>query len=339
MTALEDISIFDLSRDNEDVGAEADMNNLDTTIQVSPIPTTRIHKDHPLNQVIRDLQSATQTRNMSKKFRGGQGLVLDSNLQYFKTWNQSTKIRPVVIQKIRFMILEAFTNSDYARASLDRKSTTGEKAKKSVRLIMEKLVIRENRQRVLVRKRIKRVVNAGDSKLMLLGITYCCWFSKTTAWNEFSRTMASVIICLATNQKFNFSKYIFESMVKNLDNVGKFLMYLSGEDSLKLNELMELWSNLQTRVLNLETTKTTQANEIASLKRRVKKLEKKNQSRTHKLKRLYKVGLSTRVESSGDEEIRVRMHLNMGGGLLILMMMKTLPWLMIKLTLMQEEVM
>ncbi|GKD51685.1 putative ribonuclease H-like domain-containing protein [Tanacetum coccineum] len=66
MPALEDISIFDLSRDNEDVGAKADMNNLDTTIQVSPIPTTRIHKDHPLNQVIRDLQSARQTRNMPK---------------------------------------------------------------------------------------------------------------------------------------------------------------------------------------------------------------------------------------------------------------------------------
>ncbi|GKE19200.1 hypothetical protein Tco_1426777, partial [Tanacetum coccineum] len=43
--------------------------------------------------------------------------------------------------------------------------------------------------------------------------------SKTTAWNEFSNTMASAIICLATNQKFNFSKYIFESMVKNLENV------------------------------------------------------------------------------------------------------------------------
>ncbi|GJR77300.1 retrovirus-related pol polyprotein from transposon TNT 1-94 [Tanacetum coccineum] len=45
---------------------EADMHNLDTTIQVSPIPTTRIHKDHPLDQVIGDLQSATQTRRMSK---------------------------------------------------------------------------------------------------------------------------------------------------------------------------------------------------------------------------------------------------------------------------------
>ncbi|GJU41311.1 hypothetical protein Tco_1194268 [Tanacetum coccineum] len=50
------------------------------------------------------------------------------------------------------------------------------------------------------------------------------------------------------------------------------------------------------------TTKTTQANEIASLKRRAKKLEKKDRSRTHKLKRLYKVGLSANVESSRDEE-------------------------------------
>ncbi|GKC49401.1 hypothetical protein Tco_1072146 [Tanacetum coccineum] len=65
---------------------------------------------------------------------------------------------------------------------------------------------------------------------------------------------------------------------------------------------MELCTNLQKRVLDLEQTKTTQGNEIASLKRRVKKLEKKRISSTHKLKRLYKVGLTTRVESSRDEE-------------------------------------
>ncbi|GJR49265.1 putative ribonuclease H-like domain-containing protein [Tanacetum coccineum] len=69
MHALEDYNIFDFSRNDEDDGAEADMNNLDTTIQVSPIPTTRIHKDHPLDQVIRDLQSATQTRKMSKNLK------------------------------------------------------------------------------------------------------------------------------------------------------------------------------------------------------------------------------------------------------------------------------
>ncbi|GJU67866.1 hypothetical protein Tco_1254125 [Tanacetum coccineum] len=52
------------------------------------------------------------------------------------------------------------------------------------------------------------------------------------------------------------------------------------------------------RVLALETTKTTQANEIAGLKRRVKKIERRNKSRTHGLKILYKVGSSRRVESS-----------------------------------------
>ncbi|GJX44637.1 putative ribonuclease H-like domain-containing protein [Tanacetum coccineum] len=66
MPALEDDSIFDFSRDDEDDGAVVEMNNLDTTIQVSPNPTTRIHKDHSLNQVIEDLQLATQTRKMSK---------------------------------------------------------------------------------------------------------------------------------------------------------------------------------------------------------------------------------------------------------------------------------
>ncbi|GJX32106.1 putative ribonuclease H-like domain-containing protein [Tanacetum coccineum] len=69
MPALEDDSIFDFIRDDEDDGVVADINNLDTTIQVSPIPTTRIHKDHPLDQVIGDLQSATQTRKMSKNLK------------------------------------------------------------------------------------------------------------------------------------------------------------------------------------------------------------------------------------------------------------------------------
>ncbi|GJW38730.1 putative ribonuclease H-like domain-containing protein [Tanacetum coccineum] len=66
MSALEDYSISDFSRDDEDDGAMVDMNNLDTTIQVSPNPTTRIHEDRLLNQVIEDLQSATQTRNILK---------------------------------------------------------------------------------------------------------------------------------------------------------------------------------------------------------------------------------------------------------------------------------
>ncbi|GJV86498.1 hypothetical protein Tco_1530436 [Tanacetum coccineum] len=46
MPSLEEISIFGGAYDDEDVGAEADLNNLETTMNVSPIPTTRIHKDH-----------------------------------------------------------------------------------------------------------------------------------------------------------------------------------------------------------------------------------------------------------------------------------------------------
>ncbi|GKC50765.1 hypothetical protein Tco_1073510 [Tanacetum coccineum] len=53
-----------------------------------------------------------------------------------------------------------------------------------------------------------------------------CLSAKTISLNEFSSTMASAIICLATNQKFNLSKYIFDNMVKNLDGRVKFLMYL-----------------------------------------------------------------------------------------------------------------
>ncbi|GKC62287.1 retrovirus-related pol polyprotein from transposon TNT 1-94 [Tanacetum coccineum] len=211
----------------------------------------------------------------------------------------------------------------------------------------------------------KKIV-VTEASLTLMG-------AKTTAWNEFSSTMASAIICLANNQKLNFSKHIFESMMKNLDSAVKFLMYsrfvqvfldnqlegminhnriciasshtkkkhkprkpkkkdtqilqsnvpsdnlaneavneenvskhsndplLSGEDRLKLEELMALCTNLQNRVLDLEHTKTTQALEIDSLKRRVKKLDKKQRSRTHRLKRLYQVGLSDRVVSSEDE--------------------------------------
>ncbi|GJU42431.1 putative ribonuclease H-like domain-containing protein [Tanacetum coccineum] len=194
--------------------------------------------------------------------------------------------------------------------------------------------------------------------------------AKTIAWNEFSSTMASAIICLATNQKFNFSKYIFDHMMKNLEGGVKFLMYprfiqvfldkqvegmskhkwtyvtpshskkifanmkregkgfsgritpifqtmmvqapediepipddptneepistpscdppQSGEDRLKLTELMNLCTKLQKQVLDLEEAKTAQAKEIASLMKRVKQLEQRNKSRTSWLKRLRK---------------------------------------------------
>ncbi|GJR63839.1 hypothetical protein Tco_0009904 [Tanacetum coccineum] len=372
--------------------------------------------------------------------------------------------------------LVAYTDSDYTGASLDRKSTTGGKAKKSVKLMMEKLfrmelelmLVTQNGKKVIISEAfVSRDLKLEDEEgvdcqpnstifeqLTLMG-------SKTTAWNEFSSTMASAIICLATNQKFNFSKYNFESIVRNLDNLsGNFFMYprfvqvflnqqldevsthkrvydapchtkkisrnmkrvgkgfsgrvtplfptmvvqnqyelgessamptdphhtptiiesstqpqktqkprkpkrkdtqvpqpsgptyiVADEDvhkdlgdslvratttasSLEAeqdngnitktrskatpNESSSLGTTLgggyrfqetmgdtiaQTRVIDLEKTKTTQANKIASLKRRVKKLEQKKRSRTHELKRLRKVGATARVESFGDESL------------------------------------
>nr|GEX88515.1 hypothetical protein [Tanacetum cinerariifolium] len=57
---------------------DADLNNLESTFQVSPILTTRIHKDHPLEQVIEDLHSTPQTRRMLKNLEE-HGLVSTVN--------------------------------------------------------------------------------------------------------------------------------------------------------------------------------------------------------------------------------------------------------------------
>ncbi|GJW34107.1 putative ribonuclease H-like domain-containing protein [Tanacetum coccineum] len=353
--------------------------------------------------------------------------------------------------------LVAYTDSDYAGASLDRKSTTGGCQFLGCRLISWQC----KKQTVVANSTTEAEYVAASSccgQVLWIQNQLLDYGSKTTAWNEFSSTMASAIICLATNQKFNFSKYIFESMVKNLDNVGKFLMYprfvqvfvnqqldglpshkriyvtpshtkkifgnmkrvgkgFSGRvtplfptmvvhnqeemgegsamptdphhtptiiqpstsqpqktqkprrpkrkdtkvpqpsgpttnvadeavneemddslvraattassleaeqdsevthsivvsDSLKTLGIDENYVPIFTkRVLDLETTKTTQATEIASLKRRVKKLEQKKRSRTHGLKRLYKVGSSRRVESSYEEGLVEEDHPNRG---------------------------
>nr|GEY11699.1 ribonuclease H-like domain-containing protein [Tanacetum cinerariifolium] len=66
MPNLEDLTH---SNDADDVGAEADINNLESIISVSPIPTTRIHKDHLTSQIIVDLSSTTQTKSMARAVR------------------------------------------------------------------------------------------------------------------------------------------------------------------------------------------------------------------------------------------------------------------------------
>nr|GEW95467.1 uncharacterized mitochondrial protein AtMg00810-like [Tanacetum cinerariifolium] len=72
MPELEDITYSD---DEDDVGAEANFNNLETSITVNPIPTTRVHKNHLVSQIIGDLSSTTQTRSMTKAVKDQGGLL------------------------------------------------------------------------------------------------------------------------------------------------------------------------------------------------------------------------------------------------------------------------
>ncbi|GJX20932.1 uncharacterized mitochondrial protein-like protein [Tanacetum coccineum] len=201
-----------------------------------------------------------------------------------------------------------------------------------------------------------------------------CLSAKSTAWNEFSCSMGSLIICLATNQKFNLSKFIFDAMVKHLDVGVKFLMYphfiqvfitqqlrdmsthkkifvnpfhtkkvfanmkISGKDySWRITPLFatmmvqaseEVGEDLdhptnstqeeevsQDEIEHEESVPTpsndpqpsekakdAQAKEIAALKKRIHKIERKKMSRPTGLKRLKKVGMSRRVNSSEDQE-------------------------------------
>ncbi|GKF65347.1 hypothetical protein Tco_0191864, partial [Tanacetum coccineum] len=68
VTLMDDTGIFSNAYDDEDVGAEADLNNLEITMNVSFIPTTRIDKDHPKDQIIGDFNSAIQTRRIRPRF-------------------------------------------------------------------------------------------------------------------------------------------------------------------------------------------------------------------------------------------------------------------------------
>ncbi|GKE89455.1 putative ribonuclease H-like domain-containing protein, partial [Tanacetum coccineum] len=97
MPELEDIVY---SNDDENITAEADMNNLDTFMPVSPIPTTRIHKDHPVEQIIGDLNSAPQTRRMTKNLEEharlvAQGYTQEEEIDYDEDFVPVARIKAI----------------------------------------------------------------------------------------------------------------------------------------------------------------------------------------------------------------------------------------------------
>nr|GFA17528.1 putative ribonuclease H-like domain-containing protein [Tanacetum cinerariifolium] len=103
MPKLEDITYFD---DEDDVGAESDFNNLETSITVSPIPTTRVHKDHPVSQIIDDMSSTTQTRSMTRVVKDQGGLSQMFNDDFY------TYERGIVIRNKARLVTQGHTQED-----------------------------------------------------------------------------------------------------------------------------------------------------------------------------------------------------------------------------------
>ncbi|GJX06206.1 hypothetical protein Tco_0194138 [Tanacetum coccineum] len=97
-----------------------------------------------------------------------------------------------------------------------------------------------------------------------------CISSKSTAWNEFSTNLASAFICLANGQKFNFSKLIFDGMLRNLDPK-RFLMYPRFLQLFLNNQLKDLPEPFN----DTYETPTHSKNVISNMARKSKKFSRK----------------------------------------------------------------
>nr|GFA96819.1 hypothetical protein [Tanacetum cinerariifolium] len=138
-------------------------------------------------------------------------------------------------------------------------------------------------------------------------------YEKPTSWNEFSTAMASAVIYLSKED-------VAHDAIPSLPSHD--IPSPSQEPSLPpqqpqsspqappqgadfpthIQQVLDICSALTRRVENLEHDNAAQKLEIIKLKARVKRLEKVNQVKSSKLRRLRKVGASRRVESSDDME-------------------------------------
>ncbi|GJT91239.1 putative ribonuclease H-like domain-containing protein [Tanacetum coccineum] len=213
--ALEDIVYSD---DDEDVGAEADMNNLDAFMQ-------EVYVCQPLG--FEDLDFPDRVYKVEKALYG----LHQAPRAWYETL--STYLLNNGFQRGK---IPTYTDSDYAGqawiGSLQQEAKiVNEEVQLQALVDGKKVILTESTLTLIGYEKVSQKLTFYKAFFspqwkFLIHTVLQCLSAKTTIWNEFSSTMASTIICLDTNQKFNFSKYIFESMVKNLENVsGKFLMY------------------------------------------------------------------------------------------------------------------
>nr|GEW20345.1 hypothetical protein [Tanacetum cinerariifolium] len=126
--------------------------------------------------------------------------------------------------------------------------------------------------------------------------------AKRTLWNEFSSAMASALICLSSGQRFNFSKYIFKSLVRNVDSSSQFYMYPRGSYYKCCSTHPTSPSPSSPVIPSLPPHQSPSPLQPQAAEARVEKLERLNKVKSSKLRRLKKVGTSQRVKSSEDVE-------------------------------------
>nr|GEU68187.1 hypothetical protein [Tanacetum cinerariifolium] len=282
---LEEIGIFGNAKDDD---SGADMNNLDTYFQVSLVPTTRIHKDRHLNQVIGDLQSTTQTRQMTKNLEeyGFVSTTLNKE-QAIKTskiacllasYHKKNLKRGIVIKNKARLVAQGYTQEE----GIDYDEVFAPVARiEAIRLFLAYALFKDF------------VVYQMDVKSAFL----------------YGKIKEEVYVCQPSgfeDPDFPDRVYKVEKALYGLHQAPRAwnetlstYLFNNGFQRGMIDKTLFIKRN-KSDILLVQTTKTSQAQEITSLKKGVKILEKK-WSRTHGLKRLYKVRLSARVESSADE--------------------------------------
>ncbi|GJR42773.1 putative ribonuclease H-like domain-containing protein [Tanacetum coccineum] len=184
--------------------------------------------------------------------------------------------------------LEAFSDSDYAGASLDRKSTTGVKSK-------EVETQRYPSHVVPLKKVGDEAIHKELGDRMERAATTASSFKEEQDNGSGPRCQDTILGYVNAQTRFETTSKQF-----NDPPLSKVNTFGSGEDNMQLMELMTHCTKLFALVLDLEKAKSDQAIEIASLKKMVDKLEKRRKFRTTWLKRLKKVGAARRIESSND---------------------------------------
>nr|GEW06873.1 ribonuclease H-like domain-containing protein [Tanacetum cinerariifolium] len=282
--AVKDITYSD---NEEDVGAEADFTNLETTITVSPIPITRVHKDHPVTQIIGDLSSATQIRSMTRLAKDQGGLSKINNDDFHtclfacffsqeepKRVNQALKdlswIEAMQEELLQFKMQKVWVLVDFATWKKGYSSFLYETIEEEA-FVCQPLGFKDPDYPDKVYKVVQALYGLHQALrawgCQFLGCRLISWQCKKQTVMATSFTEAEYVAAASCCAQ---------------------VLWIQ-------NQLLDYG-----RVEHLEQDKIAQSLEITKLKQRVKKLERRIKLKVSKLRRLKRVGTAQRVDTSDD---------------------------------------